>query len=195
LSVISLGVFFVSCDNNGASLQNLLELAQGTAGLESLVNVIVYVDANSSENPEVANTLADETETITVFAPVNAAFVAALGDNDSDGVVELEDIEDLRDALSLTDEETADALLGILAYHFILDQKLMATDVIAANGSSIGPTEADGDPNLSVTVVGSVVTLEPDDGESGADITTTDVEGSNGVVHLIDDVMAISLVP
>ena len=112
-------------------------------------------------------------------------------------MVELEDIEDVRDLYGFTDTELADNLLTILAYHIILDQKLMASDVIAADGGSIGPTEADpeGTVNLDVSVSGSDVTLIPDDGESGADIEKTDIEASNGVAHTVDDVIAKSLIP
>lgn len=187
--MISSAVFFVSCDNGG--LENLLEVAKGNPELASLVNIILYVDQHSTA--ELAATLADTTKTITVFGPINAAFVAVLGDNDGDGVVETEDIEDVRDLLGVTDAQAADLLLDILSYHVISGQKLMAADVIAADGSSIGPTDAG--VNLNVTV--SSITLDPADGESGADIveTATDLEASNGVAHAIDDIIAISLLP
>jgi uncharacterized surface protein with fasciclin (FAS1) repeats len=66
----------------------------------------------------------------------------------------------------------------------------MADDVIAADGSSIGPTDQAG-VNLNVTVAGSDVTLAPDDGSTGADIVQTDIEASNGVAHLIDAIMGL----
>jgi uncharacterized surface protein with fasciclin (FAS1) repeats len=186
--IIAVGVFFVSCDNE--ELKNLLEVAQGNAELASLVNVILYVDENSTEDPDIAGGLADAANTITAFGPNNLAFVTVFGDNDLDKVVELEDIQDFRDAnFAGDDAATADALLDVLGYHIILGQKLMAADVVANAGGSIGPTAAD--PNLNVTVVGDTVSLDPDDGSSGADIVQTDIEASNGVAHIIDEVMGL----
>jgi uncharacterized surface protein with fasciclin (FAS1) repeats len=179
----------VSCDN-GDGLQNLLQVAQGNAELASLVNVILYADENATEDPDVAGALADAANTITAFGPNNAAFVTVFGDNDADGVVELEDIQDFRDAnFAGDDTATADALLSVLGYHIILGQKLMAADVVAADGGTIGPTAED--PFLEVTVVGDTVTLDPDDFTTGADILQTDIEASNGVVHVIDAVMGL----
>jgi transforming growth factor-beta-induced protein len=189
--VIAVGVFFVSCDNDGGggALQNVLEIAQGNAELASLVNIIEYADQYDPFDPDIAGTLADGTETITGFTPNNDAFVAVFGDNDSDGVVELEDIQDFRDDNSYTDAELGNGLTDVLSYHVIYGVKLMAADVVAADGSSIGPTDAG--VNLNVTVAGSDVTLDPADGTTGADIVQTDIEASNGVAHVIDAVMGL----
>jgi hypothetical protein len=119
LIVIAVGLFIVSCDNNGVSLQNLLEIAQGNAELASLLNVIVYADQNDLSAPDIAGTLADTAETATVFLPNNAAFVAVFGDNDGDGVVEAEDLEDFRIAEGLTVNQLGEALTDVLSYHVI----------------------------------------------------------------------------
>jgi uncharacterized surface protein with fasciclin (FAS1) repeats len=186
--ILSIGLFFVSCDN----LDTLLVFVANDAETGSLYNVVAYVDEYSSQDPGIAEYLADEDETGTLFAPVNAAFIAVFGDADGDGVVETEDIEAVRDALVLTDEELADALLTVIAYHVIPDEELDSDDVVAADGGSIGPTGIG--ENLNVTVAGSTVTLDPADGESGADIVETDFEASNGIAHTIDDILALSLI-
>jgi uncharacterized surface protein with fasciclin (FAS1) repeats len=64
----------------------------------------------------------------------------------------------------------------------------LAADVVAADGSSIGPTAAG--EVLNVTV-GANVNLAPGDGSSAANISATDVTATNGVAHTIDAIMGL----
>ncbi|MEL1251248.1 fasciclin domain-containing protein [Aurantiacibacter gilvus] len=109
----------------------------------------------------------------TVFAPNNAAFDAL-----PEGTVE-----------TLTTEETG--MLGsILTYHVVAGE-LMAADVLSA-------IEAAGDEGLAVETVnggtltatlvdGSVVLTDANGGT--ATVIATDVDASNGVIHVIDTVL------
>lgn len=98
----------------------------------------------------------------TVFAPTNAAFEAALAD------------------LGLTAEELladTELLTQVLTYH-VVPGELMAADVL--------------DQNLLETVEGSFALAYA--GEEGAfinqaQIVDTDIQASNGVVHVIDSVI------
>lgn len=97
----------------------------------------------------------------TVFAPTDDAFAALPA-----GTVE-----------TLLMPENQDQLIDILTYH-VVGSELFAADVIAAttltalNGGS-----------LTVTVDGSSVMIDD------ATVTMTDIEASNGVVHVIDAVL------
>jgi uncharacterized surface protein with fasciclin (FAS1) repeats len=95
----------------------------------------------------------------TVFAPTDEAFEAL-----PEGVL---------DALLLP--ENADALTSILTYHVLADE-VMAAEVTA------GDVE---------TVEGSTITITTDDGVkvNDANVTATDVDASNGVIHVIDAVL------
>ena len=48
LVVMSSGLFFASCENEEA-LQDLLQIAQSTEGLESLLVVIAFIEENVTE--------------------------------------------------------------------------------------------------------------------------------------------------
>lgn len=105
-------------------------------------------------------TLADETAEYTVFAPSNTAF---------------NDIQQTIDTLLL--EENQSQLQNVLLYHVVLGSVFSddITDgmvVESANGESIKIRVIDG----NVYVNGAMVTL-------------ADVETSNGVVHIIDEVL------
>lgn len=95
----------------------------------------------------------------TVFAPTNEAFEALPA-----GVL---------DKLLLP--ENKDTLTAILTYH-VLPAEVMAADV------SAGDVE---------TVEGSTVSITTDGGVkvNDANVTQTDVEASNGVIHVIDAVL------
>jgi len=95
----------------------------------------------------------------TVFAPTDEAFDALP--------------EGLLDALLLP--ENKDALTAILTYH-VVSGEVMAADVTAGDVP---------------TVEGSTIAITTDGGVkvNDSNVTATDVEASNGVIHVIDAVM------
>ena len=96
----------------------------------------------------------------TVFAPTDAAFAALPA-----GTVE-----------DLLKPENKDKLTAILTYHVVAG-KVMSTDL----------TEG----MMAKTVQGSEATITLDGGAKidGAPISTADIEASNGVIHVIDQVI------
>lgn len=95
----------------------------------------------------------------TVFAPTNAAFDALPA-----GVLD-----------KLVKPENKDALTSVLTYH-VVSAKVPSSEV------KDGKVE---------TVEGSEITITTTDGVkiNGADVVTADVMASNGVVHVIDEVL------
>lgn len=95
----------------------------------------------------------------TVFAPTNAAF------------------DDLFTALEVTgiDQLTKEQLIPILQYHVV------AGNVRSTDLSTGSVTTLNGDIDINV---GMSVTINTD-----ANVVATDVQGSNGVVHVIDKVL------
>ncbi|MBC2835948.1 fasciclin domain-containing protein [Paragemmobacter straminiformis] len=96
----------------------------------------------------------------TVFAPTDAAFAALPA-----GTVE-----------DLLKPENKDKLVAILTYH-VVPGKVMSTDLTE------GMTAA--------TVQGANVTITLEGGAkvNGAPISTADIEATNGVIHVIDQVI------
>ena len=97
---------------------------------------------------------------VTVFAPTNDAFIALL------------------DALGITKQQLFDnrpLLTTVLLYHLI-NQEVFAADVLAA--SEIFPMESE-----AITVDGDAAQL------NGVNIVATDIDASNGVIHVIDGVL------
>jgi len=107
-------------------------------------------------------TLADGEATFTVFAPTDEAF-AALG-------------QDTIDAL-LGDPDT---LRDILLYHVIPEQALDAAAASALAGATI--TTANGD-DVAITLDRGALRINM------SDVVTPDVFASNGVIHVIDEVL------
>lgn len=109
----------------------------------------------------------------TVFAPNDAAFDAL-----PDGTVE-----------TLTTEDT-ETLGTILTYH-VVSGELMAADVVSAieaAGEEGLAVETVGGGTLTATLVdGSVVLTDATGGT--ATVIATDVDASNGVIHVIDTVL------
>lgn len=109
----------------------------------------------------------------TVFAPVNEAFAKLPA-----GVLE-----------TLLAPDNKEKLSKILTYH-VVSGKFNAADVLAAiesnNGSYIIPTVSGA--SLTATVEDGKVVLTDAVGNKAA-VVTTDVEASNGVIHVIDTVV------
>jgi len=96
----------------------------------------------------------------TVFAPTNAAFEALFATLGVSGVADL----------------TAEQLTPILTYHVVsgnvLSSQLSAGDVPTLNGESLSIAVSPA-PSINGTV----------------NIVATDVQGSNGIIHVIDQVL------
>lgn len=105
----------------------------------------------------------------TVFAPTDDAFGAL-----PPGTVDF-----------LLQPANIDILTDILTYH-VYGGSLMASDVIARDGMSFAMLNGG---LLNVDVVGGNVVLNQD-GSRPATITTTDITASNGVIHVLDIVLA-----
>ena len=97
----------------------------------------------------------------TVFAPTDAAFAAL-----PDGVLE-----------SLLNNK--EQLANVLLYH-VVSGKVMAEDVISMDGS------------MAETLLEEDIMIKVEDGTvyiNDSMVTTTDIEASNGVIHVIDSVL------
>jgi uncharacterized surface protein with fasciclin (FAS1) repeats len=109
----------------------------------------------------------------TVFAPPNSAFEKLPA-----GSVE-----------TLLEPENKQKLAGILTYHVVAGE-VMAADLVQAvtdNGGTYTITTVNGAPLQASLVDGSVVLSDANGGT--AIVTMTDIDASNGVVHLIDSVV------
>jgi len=108
-------------------------------------------------------TLSGDTE-YTVFAPTDEAFAEALS------------------ALDLTADELladTDTLTSILTYH-VVPGEVMAADVVGLDGQSV---ETVNGATVDVSVDGETVMV------NDANVVATDVDASNGVIHVIDAVL------
>jgi uncharacterized surface protein with fasciclin (FAS1) repeats len=99
-------------------------------------------------------------ESITLFAPTNAAFEALPA-----GTVE-----------NLLLPENREQLIAILTYH-VVPSKVMAADVSSGNVPTLNGAQ------LTIDVSGGVVTV------GGAQVTATDIKASNGVIHVVNRVI------
>jgi transforming growth factor-beta-induced protein len=142
---------------------NLVEAATD-AGLTTLLDAVGAVDG-------LATTLL-EAEAITVFAPTNDAFAAALEAFNAADLNEL--IENIGGV---------DNLATVLGFH-VVPAVAYAGDL--AEGAQTLTTLADQD--LTVTRTGDAVTITDTEGNT-FNVVTADVTIENGVVHVIDGVL------
>lgn len=162
LTLLLLPVFvfsFAACDSNDDDddddRQTIVQLAQGTSDLSTLVTALQAADLVSTLNGD---------GPFTVFAPVNSAFAAL----DQAQLNRL--LEDGNEAL----------LRKVLTYH-VVPGRILAADLV--------------DGQTVTTVEGSTLTIDLDGSPSvnGVEIIDTDIEASNGVVHLIGGVLTQNL--
>ena len=146
---------------------DVVETAVLTEETATLVSAVVAASTNGSE--DLAALLSGTAGSpFTVFAPVNAAF-EALGTDRLDVVL---------------DPANAELLSDILRYHVIAGAKVMAADLAGLGGSATTYDGADVEFDLSDAMDPKV---------NGVSIIATDIEVSNGVIHLIDGVLTENL--
>ncbi|CUH59794.1 fasciclin domain-containing protein [Thalassobacter stenotrophicus] len=136
----------------------------GSMGKKDIVDTAV--GAGTFETLVAAVSAADLVDTLksegpfTVFAPTDEAFAALPA-----GTVE-----------SLLLPENKEQLIAVLTYH-VVPGTVMSTDLV--------------DDMKAATVQGGEITIDLDNGVmiNDANVTTADIETSNGVIHVIDKVI------
>ena len=136
----------------------------GSMGKNDIVDTAV--GAGTFETLVAAVSAADLVDTLksegpfTVFAPTDEAFAALPA-----GTVE-----------SLLLPENKEQLIAVLTYH-VVPGTVMSTDLV--------------DDMKAATVQGGEITIDLDNGVmiNDANVTTADIETSNGVIHVIDKVI------
>lgn len=98
----------------------------------------------------------------TVFAPTNAAFDALFADLGVSGI----------------DDLTSEQLTPILLYH-VVNGNVRAADVTSTSVPTLNP-----EASIEITVSDMGVKLD-----GNANVVVTDVQGTNGVIHVIDKVI------
>ncbi len=131
-------------------------------------NVVQYIeDSDNLSSLDLALAAADLKGTLsgagpfTIFAPSNAAFEALLASNDEWS--ELGDIP-------------ADVLSTVLTYHVVNGN-------VMSNQLSAGPVTTLQGEDIEVSTIGGILL------NGSATVTSADNEASNGVVHVIDEVL------
>jgi uncharacterized surface protein with fasciclin (FAS1) repeats len=163
LAFTVLSTLFIS-NNSFAQTKDVVDVAVGSSAHTTLVAAVKaagLVETLKGKGP------------FTVFAPTNDAFAKLPA-----GTVE-----------TLLKPENKAALAGILTYHVVAG-KLDAKAVIAAIKAGKGKAEVK-------TVNGQILTASVDNGKvkltdakgNSAFVTTADLAGSNGVIHVIDAVL------
>lgn len=142
----------------------IVDVAAGNEDFSTLVTAVTAAD--------LAETLSGEGP-FTVFAPTNAAFAKL-----PEGTLE-----------ELTKPESKATLVGILTYHVVAGETSAEAlgEAIAAGEGTAELTTVNGN-KLTASVDGEAVILTDAAGNTST-ITATDIEASNGVVHVIDTVV------
>lgn len=146
--------------------QNIVQIAQANTNLTALVAAVVKTGLTT--------TLSDAAANFTVFAPTDAAFnnlpapfktAASIG--------------------AITDPATIDALKNILLYHAAA-ARVFSTDL--TNNQTVTTAAAAPNNTLTITTTGSAK-VKGRTNTTPSNVTATDILATNGVIHVIDQVL------
>lgn len=156
---------FTGCDDDdgdggGMDMDNIAEVVAGNPDFSILLAAL--------QEAGLDGTLADESQTFTVFAPNNTAFENA--GITADNVADIEGLDQ------------------ILLYHVLAGGRVASTDLVegqtyTTTATATGP----GNTQLSLLIerAGTAVTLNGD-----VSVTSADLAAQNGIIHVINDVLA-----
>ncbi len=174
LTLLVFTLILTSCsddDDNSTPVvpsSNIVEAAIATADLSSLVSALQKAD-ESADN-DLVSALSGNGP-FTVFAPTNAAF--------ADLFAQLDGFDSLDDFNS---QELQNLLATILTYHVIPGTGALSSDL--SDGQTLTTLQGG---TLDVSTQGGVFIGDATDVD--AEVTTANVETTNGVVHIINKVL------
>ncbi|MFZ4680454.1 MAG: fasciclin domain-containing protein [Flavobacterium sp.] len=173
IGIAFLAVSVLSCSDDNESQPTIVDIASDNADFSILVRAL--------ERTDLVSTL-DGSGQFTVFAPTNAAFTTFF--NSLGTGVTVENVD-------------AAVLKKILLNHVIGDEIKSGELPAATYASTLSPFNTSVNaPTISMFVqkAGSVVTINGGSANGGATVTTADLDASNGVIHVVGNVIAIPTV-
>ena len=164
---LALGTTFTSCneDDDVVEQSNIVELAVATDDLSSLVAAV--------QRAGLVDALSDASANYTVFAPTNAAFATFLADNNFNSV----------------DDVPVDVLQQVLLNH-VLGTEVKAADVTTGYFNTLATYGTSTDTYIDMFINTNGLRIN-----GASNIGATDIDASNGVVHLVDAVIGIPKIP
>jgi len=169
---IALCTVVVSCSKDSSSSDNpgtIAEIASSNPNLSTLVSALNKCGLTSTFN---------SAGDYTVFAPTNDKFAAFLSAN---GFANL-------------DAVPVDVLTEILKNH-VLTGSFYSDELTTGYVKTLAKGSASSTNTLSMYVqVGSTVKLNGGATNGGATVVTADIEASNGVIHIVDNVIGLPTV-
>jgi len=167
VTMLLMGFVFMSCkdddDNTTTVEQPKMEqtIAEKAIGTENLSTLVAALQAADLVDPFT------KSGDYTVFAPTNEAFAQFLTDNN----------------FSSLSEVPKEVLANVLLYH-VINARVMSSDISAGYATSLLPASENNHVSLYF----------PEGNETRingySNVTTADIEASNGVIHIIDKVLA-----
>lgn len=135
-----------------------------------------------------ADTLADPDAELTVFAPIDAAFVSLAGALGFTGTDEGAALGHVLDALSLLGAgDPLTPLTDILTYHVLAGEVFEADVAALGDGASVGTLQG-GSVTLEFDTT-PISLIDADPGLADPGLIATDIDVSNGVIHALDGVL------
>ncbi|MEM7485426.1 MAG: fasciclin domain-containing protein [Bacteroidota bacterium] len=175
LTLLAVVFIFASCsddDDNGPTTPQptltIVGTAQAETNLSSLVSALLKADESADNNLVSA---LDGDGPFTVFAPTNAAFEDLFAQLDGFSTVD-----------DFSTQELQNLLAVILEYHVIPGTAALSSDL--SDGQTLTTLQGG---ELQVSTQGGVFIDDATDVD--AEVTTANVETTNGVVHIINKVL------
>lgn len=169
LSIVLMSAFVFSCsddDDNTPQQQTIAEIASANANLSILVQAL--------DRAGLVSTF-DSPGDFTVFAPTNDKFEAFL---DANGFADI-------NAVPLP------LLTEVLKNH-VVSGSFYSDDLATGYVKTLAKGSASSTNTLSMYIeVGSTVKLNGGATNGGATVVTADIEASNGVIHVVDNVIGL----
>lgn len=181
LAILSIGIITISCDDNSTEITKYptaLEIIKADGNYSVLVKALDATSLSSTFSSAGSYTL---------FAPNNAAFAAYTSTNFPTGIVDA-----TFPVLPATLTSAQVAELKKLLQNHILGVGTRANDLVAnvyskTFAAGVGSTTL----SMFVNQSGSDYVINGGSSNGGAKITSSNIDASNGIVHLVDNIIKL----
>lgn len=165
---LALGTTLTSCNkDDDDDIVEQSNIVELAVATEDLSSLVAAV-----QRAGLVDALSDESVNYTVFAPTNAAFAAFLSANNFNSV-----------------DSVPVALLQQVLLNHVLGTEVKAADVTTGYFKTLASYNGTSS-NIDMFIDASALRIN-----GGSNIGTTDVDASNGVVHIVDAVIGIPKIP